>query len=199
MGIGAWGRGGSVGRALVTWPGSWGRPCCTGCCCREDVSAAVLCRCRPLPQQTVTQTGARLTAIGPLRNSVLQPVTGTKHSSSLTWTGCCLYPCCAALGPRFLASWAAARASGFPAYRAMVVARSRQHVLWYVSELRRLLQDHSTAQKAQHGPGEKRLGGCGCAGNSGCGSGCGSGCSAGGDLESLLRGGRRHGVVAGSA
>jgi hypothetical protein len=40
---------------------------------------------------------------------------------------------------RFLAAWAEAAECGFVGFRAMLVVRSRQHVVWYCQELRRLL------------------------------------------------------------
>jgi hypothetical protein len=43
---------------------------------------------------------------------------------------------------RFLAAWAEAADCGFTGFRAMLVVRSRQHVVWYCQELRRLLSQH---------------------------------------------------------
>jgi hypothetical protein len=43
---------------------------------------------------------------------------------------------------RFLQAWSEAAEGGFVSFRAMVVVRSRQHVVWYCQELRRLLQQH---------------------------------------------------------
>jgi hypothetical protein len=48
---------------------------------------------------------------------------------------------------RFLAAWAEAAGCGFTGFRAMLVVRSRQHVVWYCQEVRRLLGQH--AQQVQ--------------------------------------------------
>jgi hypothetical protein len=44
---------------------------------------------------------------------------------------------------RFMEAWGSAAAQGFADFRAMLVVRSRQHVVWYVQELRRLLLEHA--------------------------------------------------------
>jgi hypothetical protein len=44
---------------------------------------------------------------------------------------------------RFMQAWGVAAAQGFVEFRAMLVVRSRQHVVWYCQEIRRLLQGHS--------------------------------------------------------
>jgi hypothetical protein len=44
---------------------------------------------------------------------------------------------------RFLAAWAEAAGCGFVGFRAMLVVRSRQHVVWYCQEIRRLLAQHA--------------------------------------------------------
>jgi hypothetical protein len=43
---------------------------------------------------------------------------------------------------RFMAAWAAAAEQGFVDFRAMLVVRSRQHVVWYCQEIRKALQAH---------------------------------------------------------
>jgi hypothetical protein len=48
---------------------------------------------------------------------------------------------------RFLAAWEEAAGCGFTGFRAMLVVRSRQHVVWYCQEIRRLLAQH--AQQVQ--------------------------------------------------
>lgn len=49
---------------------------------------------------------------------------------------------------RFMQAWGEAVACGFVGFRAMLVVRSRQHVVWYVQELRRLLQQHKSQAAA---------------------------------------------------
>eukprot|EP00879_Flechtneria_rotunda_P005754 GHRR01006055.1.p1 GENE.GHRR01006055.1~~GHRR01006055.1.p1 ORF type:complete len:1758 (+),score=833.29 GHRR01006055.1:791-5275(+) len=54
-----------------------------------------------------------------------------------------------AIVQRFMSAWAEAAAAGFTAFRAMVVVRSRQHVVWYCQELRKLLQKQQYQQQLQ--------------------------------------------------
>jgi len=60
---------------------------------------------------------------------------------------------------RFMEAWGLAAARGFLGLRAMLVVRSRQHVVWYCQEIRRLLLQHTARiQELLRLAGRDRLG-----------------------------------------